>query len=561
MPPSLKPYLTRLLSEALLVLLALLALLALAHPLSDPAARDGLNGRYALADTASVTTAAIPVTAPDPRQLRAREKLAHPASYLVWLASTGLLVLWLGRSSIPVVGFAMLGTAAWSGCASVVHPYGMENTPAVWLALGLFLSTPVLARRFPARQPRQEIASVWAYPGFLFLTGLGYLWLLDYAARGYPKHAYLGVAHGDVLFLAYTAMTLLAGLTPTLLDVLARFAARLDRTTGAADKRAKGWASALALAWLVAIFVVVWGKTDGQVLKAGEKAAAITSEMLRAPVWVTLGWICYRWLDCGRRPSRAAPGMFIASAVLVLGLAATNDKGQVLLYSLASVLLLAALVGFAAAPSGTSEPTAGRSRSVLLMAAGLALTGVLAVFWMLERYGPSFSDTIAQREVARNQPFAAHLIHLAQLRWFSDGLPASGFGLTHVPWCGYLGSLGGRCDGVPEQLVSDYAFFGIAGVWGSAAAYATTLLTMAWLVSLLALPAGGLPARSLNRLGRWVVAMFVAASLVQLLLTTLGSLGTIALTGVTFPLVSFGGASLLATAVFAALSINAIQEN
>lgn len=553
-PP--KSYLKRLLSEALLTLLALLVLLALAHPLSDPAARDGLNGRYAATDNASVATTA-PATAADPRQLRAREKLAYPASYLACLAATGLLVLWLGRSPIPVAGFALLGTAAWSGCASVVQPYGIANTPAVWLALGFVLSTPLLARRFPALQPRQDIASVWAYPGFVFLSGLGLSWLLDYSARGYAKHAYLGLAHADALFAAYATLSLLAGLAPTLLDALSRFAARLDGASGGGTRRAALWAAFILVSWIGAILVVIWFKTDGHWGQAGEKAAAVTSEMLRVPVWIMLGWICYRWLDCGRRPSRALLQLLLASGLLFAGLAVTGDKGQVLLYGLASMLLLAAISGFLAA----ARAGEGENRPLGLgLALALTLGGVWTGFWAVDNLGPLLSDTLGQRVTAKAAPFASHLIHLAQLGWFSDVLPAGGFGLTQVPWCGFQGSLGGHCDGVPEQIASDYAFFGVAGAWGLAAALGVVLLTLAWLLALAAPPAAGKPARSLNRLGRWLVAMFVASNLAQLLLTTLGSTGAVTLTGVTFPLLSFGGASLLATAAFSALAINAIRE-
>lgn len=551
------PFRSPALAELLLAVMAVLLLASLARPLADPVALDGLGGRYRIdvAPAGSSVAPAIPAGSEQSRQ-RVREWLAHGGERLACLAATGLLVLTLGRLRIPAAGFLSLGAAAWAGCAAVVEPLGIDGRHGAVLALLLLGLTPLISRRFPHRQIPQVLASPWHFPGFVLLSGLGLLWLLDYAARGYggerfPRHPWLGLSHADGLFLAYATLTLTAGMAPLLLDGLARLASRVDTTLHPAEGRALGWLGGMAAVWLAAILAVIWVKTGGHWSRV-ERAAALTSEMLRVPAWIVLGWICYRWLDCGQHPSRAGKWLMGASAALVLGLFSTGDKGQVLLYAMVLLLLLGILAGAAI----RSRPTG----SLLVAMAVVAPLGAV-LLWGLHHLAPLAFSSVAERMAAMDAPYNSRLVHLAQLGWFLDAIPMGGYGLAHVPWCGHLGGLGGICDGVPKEIQSDYALFGLAGVWGMPAALGVALLTLAWLTSLSHVPDAGRSARSLNLLGRWLVTMFVASSLVQLSLTVFGSLGSVALTGVTFPLQSFGHASLLVTAAFVGLATNTIREN
>ena len=230
----------------------------------------------------------------------------------------------------------------------------------------------------------------------------------------------------------------------------------------------------------------------------------------------------------------------------------SGDKGQVLLLLLVACALGGGVVG------GVLGAWAGRR-------AGLGPGGrraVGAAMWALYAFGVATSNTVAWRLEALSRLWASHYEYLSELRWFMANAPLAGYGLGRVPWCGTLGSLGaGACHAIPAQTQSDYVFAALSGVWGSGVAAMLVLATAAWLIGLIRVPAGpavgpsGMAPQP-QRLGAWIVVFFVGVNLVQLFVTTFGSLGLMPLTGVEFPLLGFGKSALLVTAACASLGLN-----
>ena len=163
-------------------------------------------------------------------------------------------------------------------------------------------------------------------------------------------------------------------------------------------------------------------------------------------------------------------------------------------------------------------------------------------------------------------PFASTNDQLALVTWFQRAAPPDGFGLGAVPWCGYAG--GGRCNGVPAQIHSDYTFTAIVGIFGSLAAWSAALGCAVWLHRLIrhhGRVTRGEPrlVGGADRVGHdgqallsWICVAWVVLAMCQLAITVAGNLAVLPLTGVTFPFVSFGMTSLLVNLGFLALCLN-----
>ena len=87
---------------------------------------------------------------------------------------------------------------------------------------------------------------------------------------------------------------------------------------------------------------------------------------------------------------------------------------------------------------------------------------------------------------------------------------------------------------------------------------AITLCLDLWLLSMVRLPSTLNPGDP-QRLRLAIFACFVAITLAQLFFTALGSLGQVVLTGITFPFMAFGGASLVASAALVGLGLPAAK--
>jgi cell division protein FtsW (lipid II flippase) len=232
--------------------------------------------------------------------------------------------------------------------------------------------------------------------------------------------------------------------------------------------------------------------------------------------------------------------------MLVLALWVGKDKGPILVQAVAVVVMLGGMM--LASPGGRRWLPAGFIAGVIVVAVGL-----LALSWLLFSYAPP------ERLAALTHPYQGKLEFLSEIHWFMHAVPAQGFGLTQVPWCGYAGSLGSAsCVGVPQQIQSDYVFAALVGIFGPQQATLLIALLLLWLGSLVLSQGQRTPGAvfDMSSFVTWLIASGATAYAVQTVISCLGTLGAIPLTGVSIPLFAYGGASLMTLSMLTGLAVN-----
>jgi hypothetical protein len=528
---------------------------------------------------------------------------AQRAAWLQWLllnplVALGLpvlgawLVLQVSASHMPRVGWLCLALAV--GSASLAWTAERFGLPLTWqaskqecwitflyaLSLAALLIWPLAVRlckrsrwlawlRLGEPLPklhRTVCLSQWAFPVFVLISGMGLLWLLDYSARGAAQHRWLGLRHYGVWVLALWVYAFSASSRVLLLQGLAWLLSRLQGTQTVSVL----WLALFSLGLLAYLAVVArYGA-------AHESRHGLTSELLRLPFYVGLGWFFYRYAGQLSRKALLG-GLGFISALLLLAIGLSGDRGPALVWIYSGwVFMGVTAVQQSLANSPNPLPSSLWRRVILLI--GL-LTGLFAIHWLVNQYGGVLSSSLELRVVAMND-----LVTLAErsaynrelglempvtpydfllnLHWAMqeavqhDGLATwlTGYGLGAVPWCGFAGSLGAACQGLPLQTHSDYAFAGLLvslGLPMVLTCLALLALLFKRLLSGFAVPA----AQPVNPLhfGRWVVTVFALMQLVQMAQSVLGTLGNTAMTGVTLPLLSVGSSALLSGAFFLGL--------
>lgn len=521
------------LAEFTLVLVCVGVLGAFARSLGSGALVDGL--------------AAPPVTL----TARAAWLTQHAGGAIGVVSLLGWLALVCGRQDWPLRVRLLLILAIWcvaghalAWFAGRIEVFGLAFSGLLfWLSYGLALTAALcgLAARPGTHASVGGAVHWWIYPGWLLLSGLGILWLLDYSARGYPKYAYLGVYQFDAWLTATAALTLIAAALPRLLLGLGRQLARLEAG------RTGGIALHVLLTGLWAVGVVGVAYATGY---SGRQQVAMLAETLRLPIWLLAGWLGYRWFASGLRPLSAFLAFGALMSMLALGFWSLNDKGPILVQAVALSLLAGAVA--AAVVGHHLGIWLGRAFALLLIGALLS-----AIAWAVFHYAP------VDRLVALQHPHRGELEFLSELRWFMNAAPAEGFGLGQVPWCGNAASLGlSTCAGVPRQIQSDYVFAALVGVWGKSNAALLVVALLGWLASLAGarFSRAGVSAVDHNALAGWLVAMGVAAYVVQTVVSMFGTLGAMPLTGVGMPLLAYGGTSLLTLGLLAGMAINPLSQ-
>ena len=530
--------------ELLLTLFVTGFLVILAQPLTDVSAVIGLGGRYLSSELAGENAkaqAAMALATDLPQRL-------------AWLAACGWLALRIGRAHLPRVSALALIGAVW---AVLWGTQFAPNDDAIWLvgAAGLCMLAFLAQRFLKSAAAAPQAVNAIAYPGWVLFTGLGLIWLVDYSARAYLKWQFLALYQFDSLFIAYVVLSLVAAGGGALTGVLARLLAGFDRAVLPFDVHLPAASEPVhwkrlarkLLPLAVPVVLVVWALVI--VVVFGKQRPALTSELLRLPFYVAGGWVVYRW--AGQNNSwRMFAGLGLAVFAVAAGLVGTGDFGQVLLVGLGLAVTAGAAVAY----------LLGGHRLAVLVGALVAASLVAAGLHLVSEYGHWVSTHIGHRAYAVANRFEGKLDYLSELRWFAASTPTGGHGLTQTPWCGTLAHLEEqvRCAGVPREMHSDYVFAGLAGLWGPWAALATTLALALWLLSLVRLPQTHASGNT-NALRHAIFASSVVVTLVQLLFTAMGSLGLVVLTGITFPFVAFGGASLLACAAVVGVGLPASQ--
>ena len=231
-------------------------------------------------------------------------------------------------------------------------------------------------------------------------------------------------------------------------------------------------------------------------------------------------------------------------AALIAGV--TSDKGTWLVLAIASVVLMSGVMGW----------TTGFA---------LLMFGFVLIFLMGEQI-----DVVGDRLQAWRNAFTAEHDDMSRLLWFQ--LEASrhqfGWGVGQAPWC--AGERLDQCLGLPLQLQSDYtmtAFIGWFGPWG---AWAFVILYSVYVYFWLAgaakrsnselIPSLLISAKGVSQaIGTQVFFVSGLLILIQSWITVAGNLSWIPLTGITWPMISFGKTSLWLTS--AVIGIWGIRKN
>ena len=475
---------------------------------------------------------------------------ATAGSHITLLALSGWCALLVGRLPASLTSRMALVSALWVLAADTLAPFAYGDIWPVAMVLTAMAAVTWRWGNNTILNTTQAIDSIWRYPAFVLLTGIGVLWLTDYSARAYGKFQYVGLAHTDALFCGYAVLSLCAAAQQQWMAVLCRLLSREH-----AEKCA--WAG-LTL-WCCAIGSVsefgVLGKTFTN-LTGVKLLPALTTELIRAPLFLAAGWISYRWVGTRERAGLGLVQLASCGLLWVFAQTLARDHGPILVFAAASGIMLAALSGW-----GLARVMGTAAILPAVVIAGGVTWGMYAA---LLKFGPLVSDTLARRIAALNAADQVTSQFLSELRWFMAGTPPFGHGLGATPWCGDWAWLAdctsGVHAGVPQQTQSDYVFAALAGVFGSSGALLITTLLTAWLVALIHHRREAAntesPISSISRLRDSIVAVFAIVTLMQLAITVFGTLGVIPLTGVAFPLVGYGRAALIVTCIFTAFAIN-----
>lgn len=569
----------------LILTLAVVALLAvIANPLAKASYPLGLNERYAATqpnpESASSKTHGLQsgrgqaltdmfdfAPAESDKRLRAQWLNRHAGMTLTLLALFGWAALTLGRlisdtgTKLPSIGALWCLTghalAAFSARTNLVDlGISVWLLSAAVLALIAAWNAGVLLRKSPSLVVfLHATSSRWIYPGFVLFSGLGWLWLLDLAARGHLDKQFIGIYQLDALFIAYGVLTVVAAHEGPLLAAVTRMASRLGRIGMRYAQLPDAPLLGLLLVW-VALLAIVGQQVHhlsatGKPVYNYQANAALLSELMRIPAWFILGWICYRWLESGQRALQGVAVAALMVVILMLGMRLNHDNGPILTLTIAAIRIFAGIVYVIMVRNGmrsASWPTA----------CALVTGGTAMAVWL------AFLGASQERLDAMALKYSGPLDFLSVLHWMFDSTPAFGFGLTKAPWCGYQVASGvidqcRRYGGVPDQVQSDYSAAAIFFLWGMLVTVLLIGALMLWLWELLRKgPTAHREVMNLSLLRHWLVTGFAITSGVQVVVSVLGTTGQIPLSGVGIPLLSLGGVGLCSAALFTGLSVNQI---
>ena len=456
-----------------------------------------------------------------------------------WLF-TVLATYWMRARVAPLQqfnGLIFLGLLFWFGLFAL----GAAPSPLVYLllmmGLGLWMITSwVVVHFYPhALPPPQDLKPVNAswIPGWWLFTATGWLLLLDQSLHFHDRLRFLALDH----WWAWCVGVILLPLS--------------------------AWAAPWVLIWIQFLSHALWGRRSyfgvglrcvlgalvviGFYLAHGQNIPQhVTGEFLKVVFIVCLcGWCVWKMPLAAQLwhagHARASVRYLLGAMCLMLLVSAaafvTSDKGPLLVMALLLTVLLATVLGW----------TGGM---------GLLVLGFGTIFLV----GVDL-DVVGERLQAWRDPFSADRDDMARLMWFQ--LEAAryewGFGVGQVPWCGTARL--DVCHGLPLQLQSDYTFTAIMGWWGPWGAWAWLLLFSAYVYRALVYCARVSPAvlTPLTLLEPKVVKevtaihllfLFAVLVLMQTWITVAGNLGWLPLTGVTWPLMSYGKSSLWITTLF-----------
>ena len=427
------------------------------------------------------------------------------------------------------VGLYLLGGSE----SPLQHPRALAALAASMVVLWLLQHFGPRIRAPLATPDTPITTSPLLLPGWWLFTALGWLLLWDQSLNFHPRLRFLALEQWESWCVAAWLLPLAACHGDLLIGLIRRFNAWWLSMRSSWDAITRILLGVALVAGFAALHRLGFGQyITGEVAKALVVVAAAGWSLWKLPVVAQL------W--GGQQARTAVPILLPAAAILVVAAAiaaATADKGPFLVLCMVVVVLLSSGLGW----------TTG---------IGMVVLG----FIVMVLVGADM-EVVSGRLQAWRDPFTADIDDMARLVWFQAAASESiwGFGPGKTPWCGT--THWGVCKGLPLQLQSDYTFTALKGWWGPAGSWLFLFGFSLWCFHLMVrtacesvrwtTPSALLHASSVATALRTHL-FFITALLIllQTWVTTAGNLGWLPLTGVTWPLVSFGKTSLWFTSVF-----------
>lgn len=472
--------------------------------------------------------------------------LQNLMTHLPWLLTghwllTVMVTYWLRARVRPLQqlnGLIFIAMISWLGVSALGVAPSLFKYPVLMIILGLWMvlswvTAHFYAHALPAPISAEPVNSSWL-PGWWLFTATGCLLLLDQSLHFHERLRFLALEQWWAWFVSVLLLPLAAWAAPWLLGGV--------RWLGYALWGHRSYGG-IALRWLVGALLVL-GFHMAHRLNIPQH---VTGELLKAVFLVALcGWCVWKmplaaqlWhAGHARNSVRYLMGAVTLMVLVAVAAFATSDKGPLLVMALLMAVLLATVLGW----------TGGM---------GLLVLGFGTIFLI----GVDL-DVVGERLQAWQDPFTADRDDMARLMWFQSEAArfAWGFGVGQVPWCG--SSRLDVCHGLPLQLQSDYTFTAIMGWWGPWGAWSWLLLFSAYAYHALmycarrspsVLTPGMLlqPGSVKEALAMHLLFLFAVLMLMQTWITAAGNLGWLPLTGLTWPLLSYGKSSLWVSTFFA----------
>jgi cell division protein FtsW (lipid II flippase) len=442
-----------------------------------------------------------------------------------------LILRWHRPFSHKITAGLMLAFVAWGalfflGCAS--NPLQSFH----WVLAGCLVlgASWCWQTFFPDKQlPPQSLRtfSIWVMPAWWIFSALGWLMMLDQSLHFHPRNRFLALEQWNAWWLATWIIAIAALSSDRICKILLWTGARWFQPCKWHGLVLKILASVLVVVLMyLAHRMRVHQHITGEALKLGFIFSIATWCVWRMPPTSDL-WHSGLRLQALKQ---AWPTLWIFSIAAAISFV-TRDKGPLLVICMLMVVLYSSLVGWTT---------------------GLAMLGF--GFLLIFLIGVDV-DVVGSRLQAWRNPFTADHDDMARLIWFQSAAAEKmwGFGPGQVPWCGTVSM--DQCRGLPLQLQSDYTFTAFIG-WGGLAG--SLLLFLAFNVFCFHLLAHGARSsqRSMNplnlcnskqrKLAMQSHLLFFTGSLLllQTWITVSGNAGLLPLTGLTWPLLSFGKTSL-----------------
>lgn len=495
----------------------------------------------------------------EPKAERAFRLQKKCGTSLVVGSLVGWLCLWLARRQHQ--GATCLCLSVYSTAAMFFRPWGLA-TEMYWLFAALFALIYMVVAGSDHQQTRyctgifNSYWAVLAWPGWCLFSGLGLLMVVDFGARGPAHNRYIGLHQADVWFAANVLLILSSVWRDRLLIGLA---ALMTLTSGLWQRQRGPYL--LSGCALSAVLAIGWLGRSSHAILPGLGLPQVSGELIRALFGIATAWSLYRVGECTaskRRIVASLRRLGLLLLIILAGLVVSSDFGPLLVIGLALSISAITLLQAVFAKKRHWKPLT----LILLVFGG-------CVLWLaaLQELTPHISPLAAKRVAAVHSPFTAVSANLAQNAWLVAATPFAGFGLGRTPWCGAKAHIGVvSCtlgSGASIQLPSDYAAVGHVALWGLPAALALMFSLLLWWLVLLA---PGLATWQTGRAPPWtllqnqLVSVFVLLVVAQTLITVSGALGLIPLSGITLPLLGYGGTSLMLTALAVGLAMSPAER-